>query len=191
MNAKRCLSCISLVTAAIMAGVLLWWGKDAAPASSRVRSTPQVQLSEETAGPPSRQGRKAEPTAPVAGAPAPVDEPSPAPAAAAPVVRVDPEVLRRRFRPAPAAARLPLVFALPPEEMPGLNERQAAAAIAIAEQFAATIGGEDADPSTPDYRDRWKREQPLADYQLRAAIGAQAYARWQEEAYLRAKAAAQ
>lgn len=74
--------------------------------------------------------------------------------------------------------------------MTGLNERQAAAAIAIADQFYSTIGGDTADPSTTDYKDRWKREQPLADYQLRAAIGAQAYARWQEEAYLRQRAAA-
>jgi hypothetical protein len=96
-------------------------------------------------------------------------------------------VVRRRFSPPPTAARLPLVFALPPEEMPGFNPRQSAAAMAIADQFYESIGGEAADPSTPDYRDRWRREQPLADYQLRAAIGAQAYARYQEEAYLRAK----
>ena len=111
--------------------------------------------------------------------------PDPAPALPPPA-----PVVRRRFAPAPAAARLPLVFALPPEETTGLNPRQAAAAIAIADQFYQTIGGDTADPSTADYKDRWKREQPLADYQLRAAIGAQAYARWQEEAYLRQRAAA-
>ncbi len=99
-------------------------------------------------------------------------------------------IVRLRFAPAPSAARLPLVFALPPEEMTGLNPQQAAAAIAIADQFYTTLGGDSADPSTTEYKDRWKREQPLADYQLRAAIGAQAYARYQELAYLRAKSGA-
>lgn len=71
--------------------------------------------------------------------------------------------------------------------MPGLNPREAEAAMAIANQFYEAIGGETADPSTPDYRDLWRREQSLADFQLRAAIGAQAYARYQEEAWLRAQ----
>jgi hypothetical protein len=68
-----------------------------------------------------------------------------------------------------------------------LNPQQAAAADHIADQFYEEIGGESADPSTTEYRDRWQRAWSLADQRLRAAIGAQAFARWQEEAYFHAK----
>ncbi len=100
------------------------------------------------------------------------------------------EEIRRRHPQLHGKARLPVVFEIPPEEVSGLNPRQVAAAIAIAEQFQQTMGGEAADPSTEEYLEKWRREQPLVDYQLRAAIGAQAYARWQEEAYFRARATA-
>jgi hypothetical protein len=100
------------------------------------------------------------------------------------------EIIRRRYPQLHGPARLPVVFAIPPEEVTGLNPGQIAAAIAIAEQFQHNTGGDTADPSTADYLNKWRREQPLADYQLRAAIGAQAYARWQEEAHHRARSAA-
>ncbi len=95
-----------------------------------------------------------------------------------------------RFNSVRARSRLPLVFALDPTEAISLGPERAAQAASVAEEFFQSIGGEKADPASPDYGDRWKREQSAADYRLRAAIGGQAFARYQEEVYMRSKAAA-
>jgi len=76
---------------------------------------------------------------------------------------------------------LPLVFQ---EVEPGtvlLEPAQTAAAEAVQDKFADSVG---TDPGAPGYQNGWQHEQPLSDQRLRAMIGGQAYARWQREAYL-------
>jgi len=181
----------------LCAGAGVWFmlaPLDAAKETGRpVRAQPFQPGSAPPAAAPMATAQAKTPDAPVEA----VTEASPAPvpamaATAAPSRwQASAELMRRRYPGLQGRARLPVVFEIPPEEVSGLNPRQIAAAIAIAEQFHETMGGEGADVSTKEYLEKWRREQPLVDYQLRAAIGAQAYARWQEEAYLRAKAAGQ
>jgi hypothetical protein len=45
-------------------------------------------------------------------------------------------------------------------------------------------------PSTPACLNRWRLSQSVADQRLRAAIGGQAFARWQIEGYLAQKTSA-
>lgn len=105
-------------------------------------------------------------------------------------MKIEKRLPQTQFNSVQTLPRLPLVFALDPTEARSLTSEEAAAANGVAESFFQSIGGETVDPASPDYRDLWKREQPVADYRLRAAIGAQAFARYQEEVYMRSKAAA-
>jgi hypothetical protein len=83
----------------------------------------------------------------------------------------------------------PLVFREVDAAAVPLEPAQAAAAAAVQDIFADQFDPEPADPSAADYGDRWRHEQPVADQRLRAMIGAQAYARWQREAYIRSRKA--
>ena len=82
---------------------------------------------------------------------------------------------------------MPLVFREVEEAAVSLEPAQAAAAAAVQDVFADQVGPEPGDPSAPDYRNHWQHEQSVADQRLRAMIGAQAYARWRREAYLRSR----
>lgn len=85
---------------------------------------------------------------------------------------------------------LPLVFQEVAAGSVLLEPDHIAAAVAVQDQFFESLGGDTVDPGTTEYKNKWQREQPLADQRLRAAIGAHAFAAWQAEAYLRAKATA-
>jgi hypothetical protein len=100
--------------------------------------------------------------------------------------------LRRRFAPRaiPRLVVLPVAFGEMPSAAVVLTPEQVAEVDRIQEQFLNDIGGEPADPGSSDYLQKWSHAQPLADQRLRAAIGAQAFARWQEEAYLRSRQSA-
>lgn len=90
-----------------------------------------------------------------------------------------------RFRKKPPPPVLPLAFQAANQSL--LTPEQAAAADQIQEQFLADIGGEPADASSPGYLEKWRQVQPIADQRLRAAIGAQAFAAWQAEAWFKDK----
>jgi len=94
-----------------------------------------------------------------------------------------------RFKPVglPRPPAVPLVFLeVPPHTVP-LKPPQSAGVESLQEEFITDIGGEPADPGSRDYLEKWRRAQPVADYRLRAMIGAQAFAAWQADAYLKSK----
>jgi hypothetical protein len=96
----------------------------------------------------------------------------------------------RRSRSAPKRAPvLPLAFQ---EKEPGTiftDPSHAAEVVSVQDQFIEDIGGEAADPSSPEYLHRWIPAQRLSDLRLRARIGAQAFAAYQREADARRKSA--
>ena len=77
---------------------------------------------------------------------------------------------------------MPLVFTDTGDEVQG-GDGYASDIAAVQDLFIASIGGEGADPSTPEYKRKWLDAQRLADLQLRARIGAQAFAARQRAAH--------
>ena len=93
------------------------------------------------------------------------------------------------YNPPPTVPVLPLAF----REMPGdlhLEPAQVQAVEDIQDQFIESLGGEPADPAAPEYRRKWLDTQRLADLQLRARIGGQAFAGYQRQRSLKENAAA-
>ncbi len=78
-------------------------------------------------------------------------------------------------------------------DMPGEFQWEPAQVQAVEEiqnQFIEAVGGESADPAAPEYRKKWLDTQRLADLQLRARIGAQAFAAYQRQRSMKENAAA-
>jgi hypothetical protein len=88
-----------------------------------------------------------------------------------------------------AAPQLPVVLQEPPAGAVFLTPEEASGAEHIQEQFITESGSGLSDSSTPAYLKNWGQAQSVADQRLRAAIGAQAFGRWQMEAYLSTKKA--
>jgi hypothetical protein len=88
-----------------------------------------------------------------------------------------------------AAPQLPVVLQEPPAGAVFLTPDEASGAEHIQEQFITESGSGLSDSSTPAYLKNWGQAQSVADQRLRAAIGAQAFSRWQMEAYLSTKKA--
>ena len=83
---------------------------------------------------------------------------------------------------------LPFAFRdLPPDFH--FQPAQTTAVEEVQDQFIAALGGETADPATPEYREKWLDSQRLADLQLRARIGGQALAAWQRQRSMKGTAA--
>ena len=92
-----------------------------------------------------------------------------------------PGTSRGRMHRLPVKAYLPLAFA----ELPGeveQDDRYVGDLIEVQDRFILALGGEDTDPSTPEYKEKWLNAQRQADLELRARIGAQAFAARQRAA---------
>jgi hypothetical protein len=77
---------------------------------------------------------------------------------------------------------MPLVFQPVDLATLKLNDEQAQAISDLQEKFLDEIGGAGQDPNDPAYREKWLRNQPEIDSDLRAMIGVTAFQNYQIEA---------
>jgi hypothetical protein len=77
--------------------------------------------------------------------------------------------------PAAKPAQVPLAFMDPNPAAPPLNPVQQVAVAQLRNTFVADVGGQNQDPSDPQYAANWQTAQQSSDQRMRAQLGTQAY----------------
>jgi hypothetical protein len=77
---------------------------------------------------------------------------------------------------------MPLAFLDADTNFVQLDDRQQAIIARLRQGFADEVGGQSADPSSPEYAERWRKAQPEYDEMLQTLVGQEAFVELQREA---------